>query len=111
MPYISPFVIDACNRAKERSRLKHKILTKQTTPLNNNINKDKENEKTLKHTDYLISSEWNNDTKTCSLFDPYLKKQEIFKPVPRKKSPFLNKDKSVNTPTQKGLTLRTGKVS
>lgn len=65
--YISPYILQASKRAEDRaakSKQKHSI----------------------KPTDNIIrrSNEWNNDTKTPDLFDPKLKKQEIFKPEPRR---------------------------
>lgn len=63
MLYVSPFVVMAEQRANERAKLALQARRSSRKP-----------------------REWNSDTSAPSLFDPNLKKQEIFKLQPRKPS-------------------------
>lgn len=62
--YVSPFILIAEQRAKERAR---KALATRS-----------------RNAATLATQSWNDDTSTPSLFDPSLKKQELFKVQPRK---------------------------
>jgi hypothetical protein len=68
--YISPFILIAEQRAKERARKALVLKSRNAT-----------------------TQSWNADTSAPSLFDPNLKKQELFKIQPRKpKTATVNQD-------------------
>ena len=62
--YISPFVRQAREEAKKRSKEAAKKLQRNKTPLN-------------------ISSDWDGNTKGFSLFDSSIRKQEVFRLQPK----------------------------
>lgn len=99
-PYVSPFVTEAKKRAEERVRermSKYKVPRKSSPP-------------PVKVHD---SGEWNNNVQAPVLFDPQLRRQEIFRIEPRNQRPRVQdgnytSDPSItnNRPPSK-LTVRT----
>ena len=93
--YISPFILIAEQRAKERARKALVMKSRNST-----------------------TQSWNADTSAPSLFDPNLKKQELFKIQPRKpKSATVNQDDkagandSVDSITIDGPSVMVGNLS
>lgn len=86
-PYVSPFVQHAVSRAQSRAK-----TTRKPKP----------------------QKEWNSDFTRKDLFDPKLKKREIFKPVPGKymanETPVHNSTDRIIPAQEKKLTTRTNKV-
>lgn len=73
-PYVSPFIAKAAETARQRS------ISLRPTSAPAGYSKGAAGPKIERATD------WNADTKGPGLFDPSLKKQEIFKPQPRNTS-------------------------
>lgn len=106
-PYVSPFVIEANKRAKQRVRetyAKYSPRRRESSPPVHD------------------SGEWNNNVQTPGLFDPRLRKQEIFRLGPKsskqsdtntfdsarmhQQSTNISKESVHNRPAQR-LTVRT----
>ncbi len=83
--YVSPFVADALYRAKLRGNIAvQQRQRKQSSKINNRVNQN-----------VSSSAEWDSSTGVRDLFDPELKKQEIFKLQPKRSSNVKQDDASV----------------
>ena len=82
--YISPFILIAEQRAKERARKALVLRSRNAT-----------------------TQSWNDDTSAPSLFDPNLKKQELFKIQPRKPKVAIGANDSIDSITIDGRSSAT----